>query len=143
MRIRRAEQRDASEFADLSLRFNGEAGRLEALDEQSEHVLVAEVDSALVGFACVQICRSVCSDSPWAELTELFVDNASRRQGIGAALVSEVERISWKCGCSELVLRTRVTNSEARALFEGCGYQEAPHVIYRKLSAETVDDMAI
>ena len=132
MRIRPAEPRDAGEFAELNRRFNGEPGRLAASEAGSERVLVAELEGALVGFACVQILRTVCSDSPWAELTELFVDDASRCRGIGAALVSEAERIAWASGCGELVLRTRGDNSEARALFEGCGYERAAHVVYRK-----------
>jgi ribosomal protein S18 acetylase RimI-like enzyme len=119
-------------FAELNQRFNGSGGRLEHLNKGSERVLVAEVDGELVGFACVQINNSACSDSPWAELTELFVDEASRRRGVGAALVSEAERISWKSGCQELVLRTRTSNHQARALFESCGYEEAAHVVYRK-----------
>ena len=113
MRIRPAEPRDASEFAELSRRFNGSAGRLEKCDRDSERVIVAEVGGKLVGFACVQIVRSVCLDSPWAELTELFVDQASRHHGVGAALVAEVESTSWKSGCSALVLRTRTSNLEA------------------------------
>jgi len=123
MRVRPAEQRDTRKFSELNRRFNGCAGRFEERDERTEKVIVAEVEGELVGFACVQIVRSVCSDSPWAELTELFVDEASRRRGVGAALVSEAERISWKSGCSELVLRTRASNHDARTLFDNCGYE--------------------
>ena len=132
MRIRLAEQRDSKRFSELNRRFNGCAGRLEEHDERTEKVIVAEVDEELVGFACVHIIRSVCSDSPSAELTEFFVDEASRRRGVGAALVSEAERISWESRCSELVLRTRASNHEARALFEHCGYEKAQHATYRK-----------
>ena len=132
MRIRLAEQRDTRNFSELNRRFNGCAGRLEERDERTEKVIVAEVEGELVGFACVQIVRSVCSDSPSAELTELFVDEASRRRGVGAALVSEAERVSWKSRCSELVLRTKASNHDARAFFDRCGYDEAQHTIYRK-----------
>lgn len=132
MRIRPAEQGDARQFSELNRRFNGCAGRLGEHDERSEKVIVAEIEGELVGFACVRIVRSVCSDSPSAELTELFVDEASRRRGVGAALASEAERIAWKSGCGELVLRTRSNNLEARALFDRCGYEEARHATYRK-----------
>jgi len=137
MRIRPAEQRDIGEFSELNRRFNGSAGRLEDRDERSETVIVAEVEGELVGFACVHIVRSVCSNSPSAELTELFVDEASRRRGVGVALVSEAERISWKSGSTELVLRTRASNLEARALFDHCGYEEAQHATYRKRASRS------
>lgn len=134
MRIRPAERRDSEGFSELNRRFNGCAGELEARDERTETVIVAEAEGKLVGFACVRVNRTVCSASPSAELTELFVDEASRRHGVGTALVSEAERLSWKNGCSELVLRTRAGNHGARALFDHCGYEEAPHVTYRKLA---------
>lgn len=132
MRLRPADQRDARKFSELNRRFNGCAEQLEELDERTEKVIVAEVEGELVGFACVRIIRSVCCDSPSAELSELFVDEASRRRGVGAALVSEAERISWKSRCSELVVRTRASNDDARALFDHRGYEEALHVVYRK-----------
>ena len=137
MRIRPAEQSDTKKFSELNRRFNGCAGRLEERNERSERVIVAEVEGELVGFACIQIIHSVCSDCPWAELTELFVDKASRRRGVGAALVSAAERISWKSSCNELVLRTRADNLEARALFDHCGYEQAQHAIYRKRASKT------
>jgi GNAT superfamily N-acetyltransferase len=134
-RIRAAELRDAEEFSRLNRRFNGCAARLEALDQRTEKVIVAEVEGELVGFACLQIIRSVCSDAPSAELTELFVDEGSRRLGVGAALVAEVERIAWMSECSELVLRTRVGNHQSRAFFDSCGYEVARHSVYRKRAA--------
>ena len=131
MRIRPAAQDDADRFAELNRQFNGCSGRLDDCDE-AERVIVAEVGRELVGFACVRINYSACSRSPWAELTELFVDKASRRGGVGEALVSEAERIAWKSECSELVLRTRASNREACALFTSCGYEDARHVVLRK-----------
>ena len=132
MRIRPAELRDARQFSELNQRFNGCTAQLENRDERAETIIVAEVDGCLVGFACVQIIRTVCADFPWAEMTELFVDEPNRRHGIGAALVSEAERIAWECKCSELVLRTRTDNREARSFFERCGYDNAPHSVFRK-----------
>jgi GNAT superfamily N-acetyltransferase len=139
MRIRPAEQGDSRRFSELNRRFNGSDARLDERDDRSERVIVAEVGGTLVGFACVRIHRSVCCDSPSAELTELFVEAECRRRGVGAALVSEAERISWKSGCSELVLRTKAGNLAARALFDRCGYEDARHTTYRKRASSEGD----
>lgn len=132
LRIRPAGQGDAPQFSELNRRFNNCPGRLADRDERTETVIVAEIEGALVGFACVRILRSVCSDAPSAELTELFVDETARRRGVGAALVAEAERVSCKNGCSELLLRTRTDNHGARALFDRCGFEDAQHTTYRK-----------
>jgi len=143
MRIRPAQQGDATQFAKLNQQFNGCSGPFGDLAGASERVLVAESGGQLVGFACVQINQSVCSESPRAELTELFVDTAMRRRGVGAALVSEAERFAWNSGCSELVLRTKADNREARALFTGCGFRVAEHVVFRKRESGCACEPAI
>ena len=93
---------------------------------------MAQVAREIVGFACIQVNRSICYPAPWAEVTELFVQETSRRSGVGKALVAEAERVAWAEGCSEVLLRTRASNREARALFAGCGFDEVEHICLRK-----------
>ncbi len=143
MRIRPAERRDAARLAELNRMFNGADGLSDRFVEEQERVLLAEIDGEIVGFAFVQVNRSVCYASPWAELTELFVDGASRRCGVGAELVADAERLAWQEGCHELVLRTNANNREARALFANCGFEEAEHVVLRKQRPESGTGTAI
>ena len=81
--------------------------------------LVAFVDAVPVG------CVSVCDDDldarfaghgPW--LSGMFVVGEARNQGVGRALLHEVEALARRFGASELWLHT----GEASAFYERCGW---------------------
>ncbi len=137
MQIRLAQREQAAQLAELNRQFNGVVQMSGVPVEGPERVLVADLAGEIVGFACVQVIRSMCYAAPWAELTELFVASASRRCGVGAALVAEAERCAWQEGCSELVLRANVNNGEARALFAKRGFAEAKDMVLRKPRPES------
>src|SRR5262245_39514881 len=63
-----------------------------------ELVLVAEVESRLVGFGCLRCLPCLGEDGPFAELSDLFVSVESRRLGIGEALVRALEARARKAG---------------------------------------------
>jgi hypothetical protein len=77
IQIRNATEGDAQLLAELNQAFNGvnrpsdQIRRVLQTSGSTETVLVAEESGTLVGFACFQTLRSVCYDSPWAEITEL------------------------------------------------------------------------
>jgi ribosomal-protein-alanine N-acetyltransferase len=60
---------------------------------------------------------------PEAELLTLAVHPASRRRGIGAALVGETEAQAAARGAEEARLEVAVTNAAARALYAALGYE--------------------
>jgi len=81
--------------------------------------LIAFADELPVG------CVSVCDDDldarfadhgPW--LSGMLVIGVARNQGVGRALLLEVERVTRKLGASDLWLYT----SEAAAFYERCGW---------------------
>jgi GNAT superfamily N-acetyltransferase len=98
--VRAAQLDDAVALAALNHEFNDVAmppGQIAAClrsDRHSELVVVAEVTDHVIGAACVQIMMSMCYPQPWAELTELYVRESHRGQGIGGALVHETERLA-------------------------------------------------
>jgi ribosomal protein S18 acetylase RimI-like enzyme len=117
----------ASEDADFDL--DGRSGGLEPLsDEQARRFLanpavllwVAEAAGTVVGFNyCVEVpLRS--GEGRELLLYEIGVRNAWRRQGVGRALLAEMERwmkaealsTAWVCG----------DNPTAVAFYQGCGY---------------------
>ncbi|MDI3389677.1 GNAT family N-acetyltransferase [Streptomyces sp. B-S-A8] len=61
-----------------------------------------------------------------AELTRVYVDDALRATGGGAALMAAVERSARGLGARELVLDTRLDLVEARALYTRHGFREIP-----------------
>lgn len=90
-----------------------------------ETVLLAEVEGRAVGFASLRLVPYLSDDLPHAELTELYVDPAFRRRGIGRALLERVEALAVKRGAAELVLLTGRNNHEAQAFYRALGFRDA------------------
>src|SRR5689334_10623105 len=79
IQIRKATESDSQSLAELNQAFNSanrpsdQIRRVLQTSGATETVLVAEESGAVVGFACFQTLHSICYDSPWTEITELYV----------------------------------------------------------------------
>jgi len=78
----------------------------------------------VVGFASLRLVPCVFYAEPRAELTELFVEVAHRRRGIGHALVAYAERLAVEGGAKELFVLTGFENQAAQALYRARGYRD-------------------
>jgi predicted N-acetyltransferase YhbS len=93
IQIRKATESDSQSLAELNQAFNSvnrpsdQIRRVLQTSGATETVLVAEESGAVVGFACFQTLHSICYDSPWTEITELYVTQTHRSSGVGKALV--------------------------------------------------------
>lgn len=136
--IREVELGDLVALAELNYEFNGVAMAPEQMAvcfqsaQPSELVIVAEMGDRPVGFACVQICASVCYAQPSAELTELYVRDSCRRLGLGRSLVQEVERLARQKGATKMVVRTGATNVAGQAFYKALGFRSRPHLTLQK-----------
>ena len=136
IQIRTAIEADAQSLVKLNQAFNGVCRRSDEVrsalrtGRSSETVLVAEESGDVVGFVCFQTLHSVCYDSPWTEITELYVTPTRRRRGTGKALVCEAIRQAKESGVSEILLRTNVKNDAAKKLFSQVGLEIAPHMVF-------------
>jgi len=83
---------------------------------QDGHVVVAERDKAIVGFAVV-LPRAGGA----AELDGLFVEPASWRTGIGRALIAEADRLAAGHGAAELQV---IASPRAAGFYRACGFLE-------------------
>lgn len=135
--IRAATADDAEALAELIAEFNGPQGdaqetadRLVACDGL-EVALIARTPSGAAGFACLRVTPAVGSIDRHALLTELYVREAYRRQGIARALVEEAEALTLRQGATELYLFTGERNVGARAFYEQLGYTTRS-VVYEK-----------
>ena len=135
--IRAATAADARALAELIAEFNGPQGdahetaaRLSACDGL-EVALVAWTPSGAAGFACLRVTAAIGSTDHHALLTELYVREAYRRQGIARALVEEAEALTLQQGATELYLFTGEHNVGARAFYEQLGYTTRS-VVYQK-----------
>ena len=140
MIIRNATPTDAAALASMNTAFNGAsdsadqiAARLAACVE-IETPILAELDGQLVGFACVRVVPCVLYAEPYAELTELYVEPAYRRRGVGRALIARAEALVRERGAADLIIMTGVGNAVAQALYRSAGYETYAVALNRKLT---------
>ena len=100
---------------------------------QFETPFVAEQDGRVVGLACLRLLPSLCDALPYAELTELVVDPAHRRRGIGQALVRQIEEKARKAGADSLHINTAEHNRDAQAFYQALGYRSFTITLQRSL----------
>ena len=86
------------------------------LSEQPELFLVAVVDGLIVGTAMAGF------DGHRGWVYYVAVHSDYRRQGIGSALMIEVEAALAHLGCPKLNLQIRSSNAEVQAFYERLGY---------------------
>ena len=138
-RIRAATPEDAAPLSKMNQLFNhlsiGLRDIQKKLRDGDEIVLVAQSGEGLCGFACAQVMDSFCYKKPYAELTELYVGSAYRRNGIATMLVRSMEKELSKRGVVHIHILTGVANRPARALYEQLRYsctRKRPEILYDK-----------
>jgi GNAT superfamily N-acetyltransferase len=103
-----------------------------AADGCGDLVAVAAVDGVLVAFACAQSYQSFCYDTLQAEITEMYVQPAFRRQGIAAALIALLEKLLFERGASEVKILTGTHNADAHRVYTNSGYALINEVVFQK-----------
>ena len=130
MHYRLAAPADAEALALLNAAFNEVARSPEdvrrSLLAAPEVVVVAEVEGQVVAFCCAQVHHSFCYPAPVAEVTEMYVDAAYRRQGCAAGMLRFLEaHLSARYHVDELHLLTGTRNLPAQAAYKKAGF--VPH----------------
>ncbi|GHA89538.1 GNAT family N-acetyltransferase [Cognatilysobacter bugurensis] len=117
---------------DAYRRFYGQASDIERardwlharLTRGESTVLIAERDDATVGFAQLYpMFSSVRTARIWI-LNDLYVDESTRRGGVGRALLDAAAAFAREDGAARLMLETGRDNVAARALYRAAGWSE-------------------
>ncbi|HEY7587811.1 MAG TPA: GNAT family N-acetyltransferase [Thermoplasmata archaeon] len=103
--------------------------------EAVDTVLLATVRERPAGFASLRILPQIESYAPHVELSDLFVDEAFRRQGIGTALLRSAEDLARIRGAPRLYVLTGFDNEEAKAFYRGLGFED--HALGMKKSLDS------
>lgn len=88
------------------------------LRRADSHLRVAEAGGRIVGYAAVWIVADQ------AELGDIAVSAEWRRRGVGRLLLASVFELVRERGVRELYLEVRVSNADARRLYERHGFHE-------------------
>lgn len=138
MKIRLANLNDAAALFKMNEHFNGAGSTTKELladsivNNMQEAVFIATVDGEAAGFCCVQLFKSMCYRSYYAEITELFVEEAYRQQGVATALMGYVEDYFRDKHVKGYQLFTGKQNEIAQAFYEKNGYTQSTEQMYRK-----------
>ncbi len=128
--IRRAEAMDAPALATLCRQLGDEVTASQVLahlerhrTEASQCLLVALLDTAVVGWLEAGVRHAVQDGRGWAEVSGLVVEASQRGYGVGSALLAAARSWAVGQGMKRLRVRTRVERTEAARFYEKNGFR--------------------
>ncbi|MDX9954460.1 MAG: GNAT family N-acetyltransferase [Anaerolineae bacterium] len=127
--IRPAQEADAAALATLATEFTGllvTPDQMRARLQRSrgiEHPFIAELEGTVVGFASLRLLPYLGEDVPYAEISELFVTQCCRRQGIARTLMAEMEAVALAAGATGLTVLAAPDNTIALAVYRSAGFE--------------------
>jgi ribosomal protein S18 acetylase RimI-like enzyme len=128
--IRDARAADGAAIASLlgQLGYETEAAavapRLERLVIVGDRVVVAVVADEVVGLAQLHASPTIEHERPAAKISALVVDESHRGEGLGRALVEEMEAEARARRCVVLFLTTAARREDAQAFYRRVGLEE-------------------
>ena len=93
------------------------------------HLLVAEVDGAIVGMLTLVLVDIPTSRKAWIE--DVVTDGEYRGRGIGYALVERAKQVAVEEGACSLNLTSNPSRKAAHALYEKCGFSIYDTTLFR------------
>jgi GNAT superfamily N-acetyltransferase len=92
--------------------------------DRRTRLLVCEINGSVCATVLVSLCEDVMyADQPFAVVENLVVDQGCRGNGIGQALLREVEQFCLSRNCSKIMLLSSMTRVDAHRFFEHAGFR--------------------
>jgi GNAT superfamily N-acetyltransferase len=102
------------------------------------HVLVAERDERVVGFALYFFAYSTWQGRPVLYLEDLFVEPAHRKHGVGLSLMRALADVAVQRGCTRFCWQVLDWNAPAIAFYEKLGATVLPEWRSVRLAGEAL-----
>ena len=93
------------------------------IKHETARILIAEIDQQIVGMCTVQILVSTAMGCEVGAVEDVVIDVSRRGQGIGSALMLELERWAVSNGLGRLQLRADRDNSPALCFYRQQGWK--------------------
>jgi GNAT superfamily N-acetyltransferase len=141
MQIREMIAEDISQLEQLYRQFWGEESCVEAmnkqfhkLQERDSHIIISAIDNnKLIGSVMGVVCEELYGDcKPFLVLENMIVDKNYRNKGVGKALISELEKMATKRGCTQVIFVTERNRVDAIKFYESVGYSSETHIGFKK-----------
>ena len=104
------------------------AAALETAETSSHYVAyVAETDEDIVGFTALHVLPYLIHTGNDGYLSELFVRESARGQGVGTALLRAIQEEARRRGCFRLrLINVKTRDSYQRGFYAKNGWEEWP-----------------
>ena len=141
MDISNLTEHDLSSLADLFRQFWGKNSSLEKMrttfarlaTNPAYILLTAKQEERLVGFVMGIICEELYGDcQPFMVIEDLIVDKKQRRNGVGSALMQELEKSAIAYDCYQILFVTEEDRLEAHQFYRSLGYKFEPYKGFKK-----------
>ena len=103
------------------------------LKDNNSHILVVEVNDAIVGFINFTIRRTLLHGELSGLIDELVVGKEYQGRGIGKQLIDAAIEKCKQLGCCEVEVSTEFTNMKARRFYQSCGFEERGVILEKEL----------
>lgn len=141
MIIRDMTAEDIPQLAALYEQFWNEESSVESMynnfckfQEGDSYLLLSAVENnQLIGSVMGIICGELYGDcKPFMVLENMIVDSKHRNNGVGKALIAELEKRAVENSCSQIILVTDTNRIDACKLYESAGYNPETHKGFKK-----------
>lgn len=99
------------------------AGRLEAIEEAGQAVLVAEIDGQVIGCLSTSMMTVLHRPAPVGRISMMVVDERMRGKGIGTEMVIAAEELLAGKGCRLVEVTSNLRRADAHRFWERNGYE--------------------
>lgn len=134
--VRKAVLEDIPSLVQLNYLFNGvqrSIGEVETdLLNTSEIIVVAVLEDQVVGYACGQIYKSFCYPEDQAEITEMYIQDFARKNGLAVMMIERLEEIFKNAGVKNIKILTGLNNIKAIKTYEKAGYKQEEEIVFNK-----------
>lgn len=134
--IRLATPEDSLSLTELNNQFNGVKRNPEEVRQSmrntNEIIAIVLSNDKPVGFGCAQYFRSFCYAEPLGEITELFVIEEARGQGLGRLIVQYLEDRLRDQGVRSTRVLTGRQNGRAIKTYENANYKLKNEYVFHR-----------
>ena len=102
-------------------------------DDPDYIFLAARSDSGLLGSVMGIVCEELYGGCiPFMVVEDVIVDRDRRREGIGSALMCELEKYAVERNCGYILFVTESERIDAQRFYESLGYKPEAHKGFKK-----------
>jgi len=105
-----------------------------AMQSDGAYILLgAEEEGELIGSVMGVVCRELYGDcSPFLVLEDMIVDRQCRNRGVGKLLFGELKKQAISKGCTQIILVTDSSRTDAQRFYESVGFHPTANKGYKK-----------